>query len=353
MNKNPRRLIDVFKNGPDDKHLWDPDFSEISGEKWAPKGDRNLVMACLSSFGIQSPAKLVFRLPEVPPKDGFLVLSERCSDVEININELNGIIDAIARIYAISVQFCNSSPTLNNVLNEIHTINYHAERLYVSLVKSNHFTRQYMHYSGPLGREYDETYLEACGPHLPRSKRESEIDNPLWLKRLNSLMDLLGVVELELEKFTNPVKGPLFKKEYGSPEFMLVFNSCVILITLGLMPTINVNGQAALLAQCIREYAVGHPEPNGWQYEHLRSIIKWLKEIEECDKSINAWSKLFDMATEECGTDPKMISHLQMTLCRLERRFAWLKTYPGRYISESDTSRGNIPLFPDSMLPVD
>jgi hypothetical protein len=166
-------------------------------------------------------------------------------------------------------------------------------------------------------------------------------------------MDLLGVVELELEKFTNPVKGPLFKKEYGSPEFMLTFNACVLLITLGLMPTINVNGQAAFLAQCIREYAVGHPEPIGWQYEHLRSIIKWLKEIDECIKSIEAWSKLHDMATENQNTDPRMISHLQMTLDRLERRLAWLKMYPGRYISESDTSRGNIPLFPDSMLPVD
>jgi hypothetical protein len=206
-----------------------------------------------------------------------------------------------------------------------------------------------MHNVSGLSRLNHETYLKADGESLPRCHGESHLQKRDWYERLSGLADFCEELELELNLFTNPVKGPLFKKEFGTPEFILVWNCHALLLLLGEKTTGYRGCTTAKIAKILRKFATLVELNSDWPDEHIRSILEWYKAREKnifLTRQMESILKAADIS----ATDRE---HAQLVLDALAEQEAWLFENAGRVSEEYRTGRGNLTLFRDPMFPLE
>jgi hypothetical protein len=351
MSKKKRASKDLDFSSADQERLaaWRPAFDWIRHERWKPAGTVEQLEANLAFILDDLPLYSPFTIENAVPARG--LLSPKPVNPPENIYKLvfvNWCVD-VAIIYLAALEFSEKSPTLEDSIRETKGIKELAEKLYLGLTRTNQLTKYYMHNVSGLNRMAQDSYLRADGESLPRYHSESGLQKMDWYRRLSGLIDFCKELEIEFNLFTNPTKGPLFNKEYGTPEFILVWNCHVLLLLLWELTTWYKGCNTAKLAKAVRKFATSVELTTEWPDEHLRSILEWYKARDRNRKRIKAAEAILKQQ-DLSEADRKTVETI---LDGLGEQEAWLFENAGRVSEEHRTGRGNLTLFRDPMFPLE
>ncbi len=351
MSKKKRTPKDLDFSSVDQERLaaWRPAFDWIRHERWKPAGTVEQLEANLAFILDDLPLYSPFTIENAVPARGLL------SPKPVNPPEkiykpdfVNWCID-VAKIYLAALEFSEKSPSLEDSIREIAAIKELAEKLYIGLTRTNQLTKYYMHNVSGMNRTAQDSYLRAAGESLPRCHSESDLQKMDWYRRLSGLIDFCKELEIEFKLFTNPTKGPLFNKEFGTPEFILVWNCHILLLLLGEQTTGYRGCNTAKLAKVIRKFATAVELTTEWPDEHLRSILEWYKARNRNREHIKATETILEQQ-DLSEADRKTF---ETRLDGLGEQEAWLFENAGRVSEEYRTGRGNLTLFRDPMFPLE